>query len=168
MSTSLSSSKELGSSLSASPESAKLIVRQPAKLQELGNLLLTIEGLSQRVSERTGEDRSGDLGSGGTAGTGQGDDGTYVSPRDQAIAAMPAPAVIQKQLEKHIRKEVRELQTRARSIARLSQPGSAYLLTELYSRIRRLNQLLAEILEASVEVLKRFFIRVFIDQQPIL
>ncbi len=33
---------------------------------------------------------------------------------------------------------------------------------------RRLNALIRDILEASMEVLKRFFVRVFIDQQPIL
>ena len=35
-------------------------------------------------------------------------------------------------------------------------------------RIRRLNSLIAEILEASYEVLKRLFIRVFIDKQSVI
>lgn len=149
-------------------EASKLIVRQPAKLEELGNLLTTIENLHQRVSETGSEDRSGDLGgagqgaTAGTAGTRQ------VSPRDQAIAAIPVPTVMQRQLASHIEQEVKQLQRQARRITRLSRPGAAHRLNELYAKIRRLNSLLADIFEASYEVLKRLFIKIFIDRQPIL
>ena len=168
MSTSLSPPK--GPSLSSSTETVQLIVRQPAKLQELGNLLLTIENLSQRVSERAGEDHSGDMGGATGAGGTQGDDGTQITPRDQHIATMPTdPAVIRTELTHVIRKEMRQLERQARKAEyRLGRPGSAFVLNELYARIRRLNALLAEILQSSLEVLRRFFIRVFIDQQPIL
>ena len=167
MGNALSSSADRLSS-TKSIESARLIVRQPGKLQELTNLLETFENLNARVSERTGEDRSGDLGGAGAGATGgtQGTQGT--STRDQAIQNIPAAAVLQQQLAQHIKKETRKLEKLARSVARSTAPGSAHKLNALYAKIRRLNALIHEILEASIEVLKRLFIRVFIDQQPIL
>lgn len=156
--------------LNSSMES-KLIVRQPQKLQELGNLLLTIENLSARVSEGASEDRSGDRG-GGPAGTGggaiQGAGQRQTSPRDIAIANIPVSAIIQRDMEAFIKKEIKKLNRQAKSVSHLSRPGTAFALNELYAKIRRLNALLAEILEAGVEVLRRLFIRVFIDRQPIL
>lgn len=162
------SSPEKGPSTIKSVETSKLIVRQPAKLAELGKLLETFDNLSARVSERQGEDVSGDLGGGGTGGTAgtKGDGG--ISPRDLAIERIPPFEIVRKKLEGHIHGEVRKLEKQARRLSRASQPGSAYKLNDIYSRIRRLNALLYQMLEASVEMLKRFFIRVFIDQQPIL
>ena len=152
----------------SSVETSKLIVRQPGKLKELNNLLETFENLNVRVSERVGEDRSGDMGGAGAgAGTGQqGDDDA--SPRTIAIKNMPAPDVVRSKLEGHIQTEVKKLEKLAKRAARSSKPGSAHALNELYARIRRLNALLHDILTASVEILKRLFIRVFIDRQPIV
>lgn len=148
-------------------ETSKLIVRQPTKLAELTSLLETFENLSARVSEKSGEDRSGDMGGGG-GGSGQGS--AKPSARDAAIAAMPAATQQQKRLEKHIRDEIRKLDRQAKlaAMGSISKPGSAHALNDLYAKIRRLNGLLSEILEASVEVLKRLYIRVFIDRQQIL
>lgn len=149
-------------------ERSRLIVAQPKQLKELGQLLDTIEGLSQRVSEQQGEDRSSDMGAAGgmvgagTAGT------TGVSPRDLAIANLPVEAIMQHKLEQHIRAEVKKLSREARRLSRQGKPGAAYALNNLYSRIRRLNALISEILEASYEVLKRLFIRVFIDKQSVM
>lgn len=153
-----------------SVESNKLIVSQPAKLQELNNILQTFESLNTRVSERTGEDRSGDMGSGAQgSGSGQQDDGTQVSPRDAAIARMPTETrVLQKELTSHIRKETKKLERLAERVSHSTAPGSAHKLNVIYSKIRRLNSLISELLEASIDVLKRLFIRVFIDKQPIL
>jgi hypothetical protein len=149
-------------------ETARLIVRQPGKLQELTNLLETFENLNARVSERTSEDRSSDLGSAGAGATAgqQGQQGT--SARDLAIKNLPAAAMMQQQLARHIQKETRKLERLARKVSRSSAPGSAHKLNELYAKIRRMNALIHDILEASLEVLKRFFVRVFIDNQPIL
>ena len=155
-----------GPELSLSVESSKLIVEQPAKLKELATLLETFENLNARVSERTGEDVSSDLGAAGVAARGQ--SGGYVSPRDQAIAAIPAEVVMREQLVKHIEAEVKELEHLASSIRRAARPGVAYRVNQLYARIRRLNSLLAEIFEASIEVLKRLFVRVFIDKQSVI
>jgi len=153
---------EKGSFTPGSPEHQNaLVVAQPQKLE---GLLETID-LLERVSERIGEDRSGDLGAaGGTGKSGSAQAGQ--SARDKAIANLPVPEMMRKQLTKHIEKEVKVLQREVRRAARrISKPGSAYKQNELYAQIRRLNALLAHILEASIEVLERLFIRIFIDKQ---
>lgn len=160
-------SPEHGLNSTKSIETNNLIVHQPAKMKELGELLTTFENLNQRVSEVGGEDRSGDLGDAGQ-GAAQSGGVRQISPRDQAIDAIPAPAVIRHQLHEHISQEVKKLRKQARHLGRASRPGSAYRLNELYAKIRRLNALLGDILEASYEVLKRLFIKVFIDRQPVL
>ena len=159
------SNVEKGSSLSESNESANLVVTQPDKFQ---GLLETIS-LMDKVSERMGEDRSGDLGGGGggQAGSQQGDDGQQ-SARAQAIANLPDEYEMRKQLGKYIQKEIKVLRKEIRKkTLRVSARGSAHQLNELYSKMRRLNTLLSELMEASVEVLKRLCIRVFIDKQSI-
>jgi len=160
-------SPEKGKSLSQSPEhQSALVVEQPHKLE---GLLETIT-LLDKISERVGEDRSGDLGGAGVGPAGTGATAqAEQSVRDQAIANLPAELVIRKQLAKHIEKEVKTLRKEVRSATRrVSKPGAAHNLNDLYARIRRLNSLLATILEASYDVVKRIFIRVFIDKQPIL
>ncbi|NOS67721.1 MAG: hypothetical protein HOO67_05155 [Candidatus Peribacteraceae bacterium] len=167
MSNALSSSADRLSS-TKSIETGRLIVRQPGKLQELTNLLETFENLNARVSERTGEDRSGDMGGAGAGATG-GQQGTQgATARDLAIKNIPVAQIMQKKLAQHIQQEAHKLEKLARKVSRSSAPGSAHKLNELYSKIRRLNALIHDILEASLEVLKRFFVRVFIDNQPIL
>ncbi len=161
-------SQEKGSSLSTGVEMSKLVVSQPKKLEHLLEDLKTIEVFTSRVSERTGEDRSQDPGTAGAA-AGTRKDNTAVSPRDQAIAAIPtAQQVLQKQLAKHIEQEVGTLRKLARKTAHSGRPGDAFRLNEIYARIRRLNALLAEIFSAALDVLRRLYIRVFIDRQPIL
>ncbi|MEK7218350.1 MAG: hypothetical protein AAB728_02695 [Patescibacteria group bacterium] len=160
-------SREKGPSLTSSVETARLVVSQPKKLETLLQDLEMIESFSSRVSERVGEDRSGDMG--GAGGAGQGDDGRQVSARDQAIAAMPTdPQVLQKELHEHVRAEVKHLQGLAKKAARASRPGDAFRLNGIYARIRRLNALLVELLEATLEMLRRLYIRVFIDRQPVI
>ncbi len=151
----------------ATIERGKLVVSQPEKLKELTLLLESFENLDARVSERTGEDRSGDLGSGGAMTKGSAA-ANEPSARDKAIAKIPEPIAMKKKLQAHIRKEVQNLEKLAISAANTSRPGSAFRLNELYARIRRLNSLLADILESTVEVIRRLFIRVFIDHQQII
>ncbi len=159
--------KEKGPNTLSSVDKTKLTVLQPQPLKELTKLLESFDALPQRISERTGEDTSSDLGSSGAAVTGTRNTGT--SPRDQAIAAMPAePLVLRTQLAKHIEKEVHDLQKLARSAASASRPGDAFHLNQIYARIRRLNALLVELWGTTVEVLRRLYIRVFVDKQPIL
>ena len=76
---------------------------------------------------------------------------------------------MQRKLEQHIKKEVRQLNRETRKLSRrASKKGAAHKLTELYARIRRLNGLLAELLEASIDVVKRLYIRIFVDKQAVL
>jgi hypothetical protein len=168
---SIQKSAESGTGSLQSIETSKFVVTQPARMQELNNLLQTFESLPGRISERTGEDRSGDMGGGGgfvTSGSGQGDD-THVSARDAAIAGMPQQAtVLRAQLTKHIRSETRKLERLADRISYSNKPGTAHKLNSIYSKIRRLNILIAEIFESSIDILKKLFIRVFIDKQSIL
>jgi hypothetical protein len=107
--------------------------------------------------------------SSGTAGTAMTARGAQqgTSARDHALANLPVPAQMQKQLEAHIRAEVKELRKQTKLIIRSRKPGSAYAYAQMYAKIRHLNALLAEILEASYDVVKRLFVKVFIDKQAI-
>lgn len=140
------------------------VVLQPGKAEGLAMLVAEINELP---SENTGEDRSGDWsGATGTAvATTQGTEQSSV--RDQAMANLPVPVKMQKALEAHIRAEIKDLRGQAKIITRSRKPGSAYALALLYAKIRHLNALLADLLEASYDVLKRLFVKVFIDKQPI-
>lgn len=140
-----------------------LVVEQPHKL---GTLLTTLDAID-RVSEFVSSGPSNQMSGGQGASSGQGDDGT-VSAREQAIANIPEPVVMQKELQKEIQKEVKMLRKEVNKITKLSKAGNAYQLNKLYGRIRRLNKLLSELVDASFDVLKRLFIKVFIDKQSVI
>ena len=147
-------------------EKPALTVTQPDKIASLLDTLTLID----QMSERIGEDRSGDLGGGGQAGTGThgGAQQKLPSLREQAIAHLPPQKVMQEKLSKKIVEEVRVLRRQIHQIPASGKPGAAFKLNKLYARIRRLNGLLHELAEAAYEVLRRLFIRVFIDEQPVL
>ncbi len=168
MGNALSASAETGPSSIRSIEKSKLIVEQPQRLVDLGLLLDTLDKVAAtgKVNERNREDASGDLGGAGTGSGAKGDDGT--SARDMIIARMPPMEIVRQKLEVHIQGEVRKLEKLARRQARHAKPGDAHALNNLYARIRRLNSLLHELVEASVDLLKRLFIRVFVDNQSII
>ncbi len=144
---------------------APVVVAQPKSV----NLASFMEGLGQFTENAS--DNPADWGSGGGTGDGtmtaSGGQQSGPSARDLAIANLPIPVVMQKQLEQHIRTEVKKLRKQAKVIAAMSKPGGAYKLNQLYARIRQLNAILASLFEASVDVLKRLFVRVFIDKQSI-
>lgn len=148
----------------ASAPSKALIVSQPEKLE---GLLETIN-LMNMVSERMGEDASHDLGgSSGTTGSVTGDD-QPISARDQAIAAMPTIPVMQKELAEHILQTIKDLRYDIKKqTAKGGKAGSAYKLNESFKRMRRLQRFLGDLLHASADVLRRIYIRVFIDKQPL-
>lgn len=150
----------------AADKKTGLVVLQPNKLE---GILQEINSLSidAKVSERSSEDRSTDMGTAGAAGAQTGN--KRLSAREAAIAAMPAEArVLRQELEKHISLEVKSLQKEIRLAAkRVTKPGAAYRMNLLYARLRRLEGLLRQILEASYDTLKRLFVRIFIDQQKI-
>lgn len=161
-----SSTPEVGLTTLRSVETSRLIVSQPAKLKELTNMLEMFENINARVGERAGEGNSGDLGGGG--GGQQGAAGQQASTRDQAIKKIPKPEAMRSRLENHVRSEMRSLEKLAHATADERKPGSACKLNEIYARIRRLNSLLTEILNASAEILQRLFVRVFIDRQSVI
>ncbi|MDD4319420.1 MAG: hypothetical protein PHW10_03805 [Candidatus Peribacteraceae bacterium] len=166
----LRTSPEQGPTKNASVETTKLVVSQPKTLRAITEMVDALQAAPERVSELLGEDRSGDLG-GASAGTGlaAGQGSAGQSARDIAIATMPSDtATLQRQLAKHIEQEVNHLRRIARKNGRGSRPGEAFRLNQIYARIRRLNALLKELFEASIDVLKRLFIRVFIDKQSII
>jgi hypothetical protein len=156
-------------SLNSPAEAPSAVVSQPMKIDlsgQLGSFLEEIGRISETASSGAGE--QGTAGTGGAMTQTSGGSTTAVSARDQAIANLPGARVMQKQLEAHIKTEIRKLRKQAKTIARINQPGGAYHLNMLYLRIHHLNALLAELLSSSVEVLKRLFIRVFIDKQTVL
>lgn len=163
-------SPEKAPSLNA-PEAGKVL--QPmsiGKVPGLDDFLNAMSSLEMgNISEGTGEDKSaaGDAAGGGGAVI-TGDSSGAVSARDLAIANLPSPKIMQKQLETHIREEVKKLRKQAHHIAKVREPGTAYHLSKLYARMRQFNALLSGMFDAGADVIKRFFIRVFIDRQPIL
>lgn len=168
----LNSDKNLG--INSAPESAPATVTQPVKIQShlnsglLGSFLEDINSMVVSEKSASGPSDQWSQGSGAAMTAGTQSSTPVVSARDQAIANLPTPTVMQKQLEQHIKTEVKNLRKQARSITRMSQPGSAYKLSKIYKRIHDLNGLLGEVFGASYEVLKRLFIRVFIDKQSTL
>ncbi|OIO54695.1 hypothetical protein AUJ46_02635 [Candidatus Peregrinibacteria bacterium CG1_02_54_53] len=142
-----------------------LTVTQPATVTSL----LDVLNLMDQMTERIGEDKSGDgTSTGGRLQTGASGAVRAASPRDQAIANLPSEQVMQKKLQEKIRTEVRLLRKQIRSIPSSGKPGAAFKLNKMYARIRLLNRLLATLLESSFDVVKRLFVRIFIDEQPIL
>ena len=61
-----------------------------------------------------------------------------------------------------------ELERTSRRIARLSSRGSAYLLTQTYARIRKIQSLIEELVDAALEVIERLYVRLFIDHQQLV
>ncbi len=140
-----------------------VIVTQPKQLE---NLLAVIAQVG-RVSEKQG-DASGDWSTSGgdqaQAGNGQ---STATTAREEAIAAIPEPTLMQQALTQHIQHEVTALRNQAKALTKASRPGAAFELTQIYAKIHRLNGMIVELLTASLETVKRLFIRVFIDRQSI-
>ena len=127
---------EKGTGAPESAEKAALVVTQPDKYQ---GLLETI-ALLDRVTEAMGEDRSGDWSGSGSQTGGKGDDDATQSARAKAIAHLPEPKKMQRQLQHHIKKEIKRLRRDVRrATVRAGKPGSAHTVNELSAKIRRLN-----------------------------
>lgn len=160
------SNPETGAKLE-SKEAQNAIVAQPEKAQDLQGLLDVIS-LMDKVTENMQENPSENWSGAGSAqgGSQQGD--RKQSVRAIAIANLPEEQQLRKELSRYIQKEIKSLRKEIRKKAfRASKPGSAYQLNELYKKMRRLNALLSELMEASFEVVKRLCIRVFIDKQTL-
>lgn len=159
--------KDRKESAASSSDVMNLAVRQPPKLEGLMTLLDTLSGL-ERVAEVVREDSSQDMGgAGATAGaTAQASSGTSI--RTQAIKSLPSTAVMRKRLTNHLQREMKRLERRARGMARSTKKGSAYLLNELYAKIRRIQSLIAELIDAAAEVVRQLYVRLFIDHQQLV
>lgn len=149
-------------STSTKLESAPSIVFQPQKLKEV----IDIIDLMGNIATRVREDSSGDMG--GASGGGKVKKASGTSARDDAIANAPATEVMQKKLVAHLRKEIGSMKRQARKASKSNARGSAWALAELYKKIRSLSSLMKEILHASAEMIRRFYISVFIDQQSLV
>ena len=152
------------STLNTSPNVISDKVFQPPKLREIVEVI----DLMGTVASRVREDKRGDLPTAGGTAAGTGTAQTGTTARDEAIAKIPAPAIMQQKLVEHIRREVRTVERQAKTLSKSQKPGSAYLLSELYRKIRRLSSLISELLAASTEMIKRFYVSIFIDRHPII
>lgn len=152
---------------SVSEKRMKFTVQQPTKVKDLMQLLGALDSVA-RIAEAVSEDRSGDLGSGSGEGAVAGASSGQVSMRDQAIKKLPSTTVMRTRLTSHLQSEVRQLERRARKLARSTKKGSAYLLNELYARIRKIQALIIELTDAATEVVRRLYIRLFIDHQQLV
>ena len=160
-----SANKQSTSSLEV--DNAPGFVFQPQKLTEIVDMI----DLMGSISERVREDNSGDMGGagGGTAGGAQGGAGAKgASPRDVALANLPIPQVMQEKLIRHVKGEIRSLEKQVGSMSRKNAKGSAFLLTEIYRKIRRMHAMIDEILQASADMARRLYIALFVDRQPLL
>ena len=159
------SAETAGGSITKASERTSNVVFQPQKLKEVVDII----DLMGNVASRVREDKSGDMGGGGTGGQGSQQGGTGgTSARDEAIAKAPPAPIMQKKLIAHLEREVRLMEKQTRRLARSHKPGSAFLLSELYKKIRRLTSLISDLLKASTNMIKRFYISVFIDHQPLV
>ncbi len=146
-----------------------LVVRQPPKIESLLTVLMDLEKISETISE----DRSQDMGAGGQgaaqAGQGDDDDG-QVSPRQKAIQSLPSTEAMRRRLTRHLEREVGQLERKAKREARRIQKkkGSAYFLNEAYARIRKIRSLIAELTQAAADLVRRLYIRLFIDHQQLV
>lgn len=159
-------SPEKNTGLSETVNRPQLVVAQPDRYQSLLDTIALID----KVTETMGEDRSGDMGGAGGGGmvTSQGGNAA-LSARAQALANLPDPDQMRRELKSYINTEVKKLRKEARhSLLRAAKPGAAHKINALYAKIRKLNGLLSELMEASLEVLKRVFVRVFVDKQSVI
>jgi hypothetical protein len=162
------STPESGSNLAPSaPAAIPSRVVQPEKLKDF---LSELSAISESQPSRPGEDLPASGGGSTAVATtgGQQAGQSTQSWRDQAIANVPTDRVMYREIAKHIQAEVKHLRAEAKTIARLSKPGAAYHLNILYGKIHRLNALLGNLYEAGKEAIKRLYVRIFIDKQPIL
>lgn len=140
--------------------SQALIVTQPRQLESLLGAIMAASKPSEKQGDASGDWSSSQGQAGGAADP-------AVSAREEALAAIPDVPVMQAQLEAHIQQEVATLRREAAMLTISDKPGAAYELAQLYAKIRRLNSLVSQLFDASIEVVKRLFIRVFIDKQSL-
>lgn len=162
-----SMSPDKGLNASSSIETVPSSTSQPlATSAKLAEFLSGLESISETSRGTAGEDLPAAGGAAGGAMAAQAQS-SGTSVRDQAIANLPAPAVMQREIARHLKVEIKKLRKEAKRVSRVNQPGGAYHLVLLYGKIHRLNALLKEVYEAGLDMLKRLYIRIFVDRQAI-
>lgn len=137
------------------------IVTQPAKLNELMEVINVMGNISEKFAEHQSQIAASSAGQTSTKAA-------ATTARDEAIKALPKKEMMQQTLIRQINREIATLERQIKAINSERQAGWAYEITKLYARVRRLTALLREITRATVENVKRFYIHVFIDHQPLL
>ncbi len=155
------SAESASKSLTETREAGTDIVFQP----KLAGVMEVID-LMGTVASRVREDKSGDMGGGGS--TGQAATKSGVSARDEAIAAVPETVVMQKKLIEHLETEIQRVEKEARRLSRSRARGAAFSLSEVFKKLRRLTAMISSLLQASADLIKRFYVSVFIDNQSIV
>lgn len=141
------------------------VVFQPPRLSQIIEIVDVMGSVVESIREENARDLPTTTRTAAGAAAAQ---TATVSARDAAIAAAPPIPIMQQKLVKHLKKEVRAIEREARKLSHSRAKGSAYLLCILYRKIRRLSSLIGEILHAGADVIKRFYIAVFIDHQPLV
>ncbi len=135
-------------------------VFQP-QLRQIVEVIDLMGTVASRVRENPPSNLPAGAATGGAAAQ------TAVSARDEAIAKIPEPAIMQQKLVKQLELEISRFDRQAKKLSRSKARGSAFLLADLYKKIRSLTSLVSSILEASTDIIKRFYISAFIDHQPL-
>jgi hypothetical protein len=138
------------------------VVFQPTKLNEVMEMINFMGNISEKVTEH----HALFTGSSGASTGDQKSQGS--SQRDQILQKLPPTAQMQKKLVKHIDAEIASLEKKAKRITRMKRRGWAFELTLVIAHIHRLAAIAREIMRASLEVVRRFYILVFIDHQPLV
>ncbi|MBT3835600.1 hypothetical protein HOF56_05160 [Candidatus Peribacteria bacterium] len=142
----------------------QLTVHQPRPMSDL----LDVLGSMERVKERISDDKSGDLGGSGGMVTSGKSSGSGVSIRDNAIASLPSETIMRSKLKQKLKKEMKGLERKAFNASKSSKKGSAHTLNELYARIRKVQNLISELIDATFDLVKRLYIKMFIDHQKVV
>lgn len=143
---------------------ASIEVSQPRQSQKLEKLLEEVDAVvTEPEQSGPGEHKAMTAGKGGS-----GQKSLASSSLQKQEAPLPESEVMQQKLNQRIEQEITILRKEANKTSHLKKPGAANKISKLYARIRNLRRLLADISSASYEVVKRLFVRIFINKQPLI
>ncbi len=157
-----------GSSLSTVSESGPAIVFQPKALKEVVDIIDLMGNVSTRVREDASRDLGGGNGGGSSGSQGIGGTKAGKTARDEAIAQAPSVIIMQKKLIENVQIEMKTIKKQIQLLSSARGRGSAFHLSQLMSKLRRMSLIVSNLLRASADVIKRYYVSVFIDHQPII
>ena len=112
---------------------------------------------SGKVSETLGDVSDSDLGGALSGGTGVAIDPAKI--RDQLLKNMPKEAVMRKQIEHEIKKEINYLHKKAMKMLRSPGEINYFEMSNMMKKIRELRGILMTLLRASVDTMKTLWLR---------